>query len=120
MAKPRTPPHGGTPDQPPQSGGGGGGDPPKRRTTTGGAADEPDNVAAAQARVAHLAQGGRPGESRRLTPSGSMSALGPAAKIPLLPPNPRHNLNSIRPDNSVVLSGTDVAANLAEISAGRG
>jgi hypothetical protein len=51
---------------------------------------------------------------------------GPAAKIPLKAPNTRHNLNSIRPSNpakdknTVVLPGTDVAADLADISAGRG
>jgi hypothetical protein len=51
---------------------------------------------------------------------------GPAAKIPLKPPNNRHNLNNIRPKspakdkNTVVLPGTDVAGDLEGISAGRG
>jgi hypothetical protein len=51
---------------------------------------------------------------------------GPAAKVPLKPPNNRHNLNSIRPSNpakgknTTVLPGTDVAADLADISAGGG
>ncbi|NMO53881.1 hypothetical protein HH310_22210 [Actinoplanes sp. TBRC 11911] len=51
--------------------------------------------------------------------------MGPAAKIPLRPPNTRHNLNSIRPSNppkqknTVVLPGTDVAKDLDDIAAGR-
>jgi hypothetical protein len=51
---------------------------------------------------------------------------GPAGKIPLKPPNSRHNLDSIRPKNptkdknTIVLPGTDVSADLADISAGRG
>ncbi|MGK5680617.1 hypothetical protein [Actinoplanes sp. URMC 104] len=50
---------------------------------------------------------------------------GPAAKIPLKPPNNRHNLNGIRPQspakdrNTIVLPGTDVAGDMADISAGR-
>jgi hypothetical protein len=46
--------------------------------------------------------------------------------MPLKPPNNRHNLDSIRPKNpakeknTIVLPGTDVAADLADISAGRG
>jgi hypothetical protein len=46
--------------------------------------------------------------------------------MPLNPPNKRHNLNSIRPKspakekNTIVLPGTDVAADLAGISEGRG
>ena len=50
---------------------------------------------------------------------------GPAAKIPLKPPNNRHNLDSIRPKNptkdknTIVLPGTDVSADLADISSGR-
>jgi hypothetical protein len=44
----------------------------------------------------------------------------------LKPPNKRHNLNSIRPKspardkNTIVLPGTDVAGDLADISAGQG
>ncbi|RZT79053.1 hypothetical protein EV382_2249 [Micromonospora violae] len=50
---------------------------------------------------------------------------GPAGKIPLKPPNSRHNLDSIRPKspskevNTVVLPGTDVAKDLDDIAAGR-
>lgn len=52
--------------------------------------------------------------------------MGPAAKIPLKPPNNRHNLNNIRPKspakekNTVVLPSTDVAGDLEGISTGRG
>ncbi|GIF19609.1 hypothetical protein BJ973_006654 [Actinoplanes tereljensis] len=86
MAKPRTPPHGGSPEPTPQSGGGGsGGDPPKRRTTASDAGDDPESVRAAEARLA------------RIRPS-----------------------NPTKDKNTVVLPGTDVAADLADISAGRG
>lgn len=50
---------------------------------------------------------------------------GPAGKIPLKPPHPRHNLDSIRPKNpskeinTVVLPGTNVAKDLDDIGAGR-
>jgi hypothetical protein len=50
---------------------------------------------------------------------------GLAAKVPLKPPNNRHNLNSIRPsspskqNNTIVLPGTDVAKDLEDIAAGR-
>lgn len=50
---------------------------------------------------------------------------GPAGKIPLKPPHPRHNLDSIRPKNpskevnTVVLPGTDVQKDLDDIAAGR-
>jgi hypothetical protein len=50
---------------------------------------------------------------------------GPAGKTPLKPPNKRHDLNNIRPNspskerNTVVLPGTDVAADLDDIAAGR-
>ncbi|WP_305787352.1 hypothetical protein [Symbioplanes lichenis] len=58
--------------------------------------------------------------------SGDVTPVaGPAAKIPLKPPHPRHNLNSIRPKhppkdkNTIVLPGTDVSGDLADISTGR-
>jgi uncharacterized protein YukE len=50
---------------------------------------------------------------------------GPAGKVPLKPPNNRHNLNNIRPSNptkdrnTVVLPGTDVAKDLDDVAAGR-
>ncbi|MFI7575901.1 hypothetical protein [Micromonospora sp. NPDC049497] len=50
---------------------------------------------------------------------------GPAGKVELKPPHPRHNLDSIRPKNpskelnTVVLPGTDVAKDLDDIRAGR-
>jgi hypothetical protein len=50
---------------------------------------------------------------------------GPAGKTPLKPPNKRHDLNNIRPNspskerNTVVLPGTDVAADLDDIAVGR-
>ncbi|GAA0516677.1 hypothetical protein Ade02nite_25150 [Paractinoplanes deccanensis] len=102
-----------------QGGGGGGGDPPQRRTAAGGA-DDAGNVAAAQERVAMMATVGRPGAPSSLT----APIKGPAAKMPLREPNNRHILNSIRPKspakgkNTIVLPGTDVAGDLAQISAG--
>jgi len=124
MARPRTPHYGDSspPPDPTGGGSGGGGDPPKRPTAAG-SADGPDNVAAAQEQIASRLHLGRVGGPR---PEGGTSAPGPAAKIPLKPPNARHNLDSIRPGspakdkNTVVLPGTDVAADLADISAGRG
>ncbi|MEV4345305.1 hypothetical protein AB0J83_12585 [Actinoplanes sp. NPDC049596] len=108
----------------PSAGGGddGGKDPPRRRTATGGA-DDHGNMAAAQDAAAKVAALGRPSGS---TSRSSQPVKGPAAKIPLKPANNRHNLNSIRPKNpakgknTVVLPGTDVEGDLAEIAAGRG
>ncbi|WP_143235183.1 hypothetical protein [Paractinoplanes atraurantiacus] len=106
-------------------GSGGGGDPPRRRTAAGGA-DDGGSVAAAQEKVARAANFGRPGASGRPGAPGASAVKGPAAKIPLKPPNNRHNVNSIRPQsppknkNTIVLPGTDVLGDLAEISAGRG
>ncbi|MEV4709435.1 hypothetical protein [Actinoplanes sp. NPDC049316] len=130
MAKPRTPRHGdSSPGQSAKGGDGGGGDPPGRRNAAGGAGD-PRSVSAAHAQVAESARSGRPGAGG--TTSGSSAApgvspvRGPAAKTPLKPPNSRHNLNSIRPSNpakeknTIVLPGTDVGADLADISAGGG
>jgi hypothetical protein len=73
-----------------------------------------------------VARQGRPGGASSGTAAqGGGQVQGPAAKIPLKPPNSRHNLDSIRPKNpskeknTVVLPGTDVAGDLADISAGR-
>jgi len=131
MARSHSPHHGDSPhpDQPSAAGGsGGGGDPPRRRTATGGADDGSGSIAAAQARTAKVFGLGRPrneGDSGS-APEGASPVRGPAAKIPLKPPNNRHNLNNIRPKNpakdknTIVLPGTDVAGDLADISAGRG
>ena len=65
---------------------------------------------------------GRSGEPKEPTPE---PATGPAGKVPLKPPNNRHNLNSVRPNspskarNTIVLPGTDVAKDLDDIAAGR-
>ncbi len=120
MARPRA----GSQSEPPaQSGGGGNGDdPPKRPTATGGAED-PDSIAAAQEKADRIAQRGRASGERALR--STVPPQGPAAKIPLKSPNARHSLNSIRPSspakekNTIVLPGTDVSADLADISAGR-
>ena len=107
--------------------GGGGGGPPRRPPFAGGLGGD-DSVAGAERRVAEVLRLGRPGSAG--APSGSPAAdvepaRGPAAKIPLKPPNNRHNLNNIRPKspakdkNTVVLPGTDVAGDLDGISAGR-
>lgn len=86
---------------------------PGRRTSGTG----PKSVAAAEADVAAALRRGRIREAQ--------STSGPAATTPLRPPNARHHLNGIRPaspakaKNTVVLPGTDVAADLADISAGR-
>ncbi|MEU8130003.1 hypothetical protein AB0B68_22550 [Micromonospora sp. NPDC049049] len=59
------------------------------------------------------------------TDAARRAVPGPAGKIPLKPPHPRHNLDSIRPKNpakevnTVVLPGTDVAKDLDDIGAGR-
>nr|WP_221380480.1 hypothetical protein [Actinoplanes polyasparticus] len=50
---------------------------------------------------------------------------GPAANVPLRPPNARHTINGVRPTsrssdkNTMVMPGTDVAGDLADISGGR-
>ena len=78
------------------------------------------------AQAAQLGRAGSGSAPRGPGASGVGSVRGPAAKIPLKPPNKRHDLNSIRPGNpakeknTIVLPGTDVAADLADISAGRG
>ncbi|MFI5897649.1 hypothetical protein ACIA5D_46935 [Actinoplanes sp. NPDC051513] len=130
MARPHTPHHGDSspPPEPAGGGNGSGGDPPKRQTAAD-SADGPDNVSAAQEQIASRARLGRvggPRPDRGPSAHGGPSVQGPAAQIPLKPPNARHNLDSIRPGspaknkNTVVLPGTDVAADLADISAGRG
>ena len=119
MAKPRT---GNSP--PPAGGSGGGGGPPGRPPRAGGAGDA-DGFASAQDKVDQVARLGRAGAASRGAVA-SEPVRGPAAKIPLKPPNSRHHLASIRPsnpakkDNTVVLPGTDIAADLVDISAGRG
>jgi hypothetical protein len=115
MAKPRIPHDEGSASHSGQSAGG----------RDGGA----HSIAAAQAEVASVARLGRPGggsASRGAAARAAGPVQGPAATIPLKPPNNRHNLDSIRPKNpakeknTIVLPGTDVAADLADISAGRG
>jgi hypothetical protein len=130
MARSHTPHHGGSaaePDRSTQGAGGGGGDPPRRRPPAGGA-DDGESMAAAEKRVAKALRQGRPDSATRSSGSpaeGAGPIRGPAAKIPLKRPNNRHNLNNIRPTspakdkNTVVLPGTDVAGDLADISAGR-
>jgi hypothetical protein len=130
MARSHTPHHEGSsaePEHSAQGGGGGGGDPPGRRPLAGGA-DGDDSMAAAEKRVAkalRLGRSGSKGASSGSLAEGASPVKGPAAKIPLRPPNNRHNLNNIRPKspakdkNTVVLPGTDVAGDLADISAGR-
>ncbi|MGC4815023.1 hypothetical protein ACLQ29_31295 [Micromonospora sp. DT228] len=57
-------------------------------------------------------------------PPATAPVAGPAGKIPLKPVHDRHHLNRIRPKNptkpinTVVLPGTDVARDLADIAAG--
>ncbi|MBU2663433.1 hypothetical protein KOI35_07935 [Actinoplanes bogorensis] len=116
--------------RPHSPGGGDGGDPPPPRRRTHGSADGGDagNIAAAQAKVTAKAQEGRAGTAARASSGGGASPVtGPAAKIPLRPPNAgRHNLNSVKlksrsdDKNTIVLPGTDVPGDLADISAGRG
>jgi hypothetical protein len=86
-------------------------------------------VSAAEDGVAEAGRWGRSSEEgapRGSPAQGAGPVQGPAAKVPLKPPNSRHNLDSIRPKNpakdknTVVLPGTDVPADLADISAGRG
>ncbi|GID28976.1 hypothetical protein [Paractinoplanes brasiliensis] len=115
--------------RPHSPGGGDGGDPPPpRRHTTGGpdGGDAP-SIAAAQAQVTGKAQDGHLGARARANVGGSGAVGGPAATTPLRPPNAlRHNLNSVKLNsrskdkNTIVLPGTDVAGDLADISAGRG
>lgn len=58
------------------------------------------------------------------TSGGQNPVEGPAANIDPRPPNQRHNLNSIRgnsrakDENTIVLPGTDVAGDIADIKAG--
>jgi hypothetical protein len=107
--------------------GAGGGRLRRRPPATGAAGD--DSVSGAQERVGDVARLGRIGSAGAPTGSrteGPGPIKGPAAKIPLKPPNNRHNLSSIRPKNpardknTVVLPGTDMAGDLADIFAGRG
>ena len=115
MAKPRTPHHGDS-SRPEESGG------PPRRSSPGG----DRSVSAAQESVAETARRGRQAGGGGTLNPGAGLVQGPAAKIPLKPPNSRHNLDRIRPGNpakdrnTVVLPGTDVGTDLADISAGRG
>ncbi|BCJ52514.1 hypothetical protein Asp14428_39890 [Actinoplanes sp. NBRC 14428] len=109
MAKPRNHPSGG--------------DGPARRPSAAGGGDA-RSVAAAHEQIGEASRSGRAGGGSSSTGAGQVQ--GPAATIPLRPPNSRHNLDSIRPKNpakdrnAVVLPGTDVAGDLADISAGRG
>src|SRR4051794_14919839 len=122
MARPHTPRHGDSsshPEQPAAGGAdGGGGGPPRRRSSAGSAGDG-DNVAAAQESAAAALRMGRPSGGGASPGSTASVVQGPAAKIPLKPPNNRHNLDSIRPKNptkdknTIVLPGTDVSADLA-------
>lgn len=131
VARSHTPHHEGSAAEPERvargDDGGGGGLPPRR--PPGGGLGGDDGVAGAEHRVAEVLRAGRPGSSDASSgPSGEEMApvSGPAAKIPLKPPHHRHNLNNIRPKspakdkNTIVLPGTDVAGDLAGISAGRG
>jgi hypothetical protein len=132
MARSHTPHHEGSSAEPERTagsgGGGGGGGPPRHPPSAGGLGGD-DSVAASQDRVAEVLRLGRPGSAGASSGSPAEDTglvRGPAAKIPLKPPNNRHNLNSIRPKNpakdknTVVLPGTDVAGDLEAISAGRG
>lgn len=133
MAKPHVPHHGDSPPPSPDSAagggsrGGGGGGPPRKRTAADGA-DGPGGVASGERWVARVLQDNRPGHDRTTpaAPGPNGEAIhGPAAKIPLKPPNARHKLNSIRPGsptkekNTVILPGTEVTTDLADITAGR-
>jgi len=118
MAKPKGPSG--------SSGGGDDGGPPRKRPGSGGGSGgDSGTIRASQDRIAEAERLGNPdgGGSPASAPG---QVTGPAARIPLRPPNSRHNLNSIRPKNpakdrnTVVLPGTDVAGDLADISAGRG
>src|SRR5690242_16611811 len=103
MARSHNPHHEGSSAEPePAAGsGGGGGGPPRRPPSAGGLGGD-DNVAGGQRRAAEVLRLGRPrgaGASRG-SPAGEAGAVrGPAAKVPLKPPNNRHNLNNIRPKN---------------------
>ena len=110
-------------------GGGDGGDPPPRRRPGSGGPDGSHSISAAQAQTEGKAQQGRAGTGAG--PGGGTQGAGPvsgpAANIPLRPPNAgRHNLNSVRlksrsnDDNTIVLPGTDVAGDLDGIAAGQG
>lgn len=119
-------PHHEEPEPPASGAGGSGGDPPRRRPPGLAAGGGDDSVAAAEERIGRIARLGRPGASAAGSTTGAPQPIrGPAAKIPLKPPNSRHNLNNIRPKNpakdrnTVVLPGTDVAGDLADITAGR-
>jgi hypothetical protein len=94
-----------------------------------GGQNDPSSVTAAQEWTWTKSEWGRCGRKEESggTQAGTAGPVwGPAAKIALRPPNPRHLLNSIRRKsrseeiNTVVLPGTDVAGDLADISAGRG
>jgi len=127
MARSHTPHHEGSSAKP-EPVAGSGGVPPRRPPSAGGL-DGDDSVAGAQRRIAKVLGLGRPGSagaSSASTAEDTGPVRGPAAKIPLKPPNNRHNLNNIRSKspakekNTVVLPGTDVAGDLEGISAGRG
>lgn len=113
------------PRSPSPDSGDGGGDPPQpRRPTTG---SDPRSITEAQTQVTNKAEAGHLGAKRRADAGGSRAVSGPAATTPLRPPNAlRHNLNSVKLNsrskdkNTIVLPGTDVAGDLADISAGRG
>lgn len=64
------------------------------------------------------------GSSGTESPDSQNPVEGPAANIDPRPPNQRHNLNSIRgnsrakEENTVILPGTDVTGDIADIKAG--
>lgn len=110
MPRPRKPP-----DNPPPGS-------PRRRP--GGDSSGPQSIAQWQDEIGDAALHGRQSEAQRT--SGTPQLVGPVAKIPLRPPNTRHNLNGIRPSNPtklkntvVLLPGTDVGKDLDDITAGR-
>lgn len=85
------------------------------------------NIAGAQDAIAESAALGRPGSGagRERAPGGTEPHVpGPAGRITLRPVNSRHNLNSIgknspaKKDNTVVMPGTDTAADIHTIETG--
>ncbi|GAB2581277.1 hypothetical protein Aab01nite_58300 [Paractinoplanes abujensis] len=101
--------------------------PPRRPGSGSGSGGHARSIADAQTQVTGKAQDGRADTEARATGGAPNTPAGPAATAPLRPPNAlRHNLNSIKLNsrskdkNTIVLPGTDVAGDLADISAGRG
>ncbi|MCY1141654.1 hypothetical protein OWR29_26965 [Actinoplanes sp. Pm04-4] len=125
---PKSHPHGGNGNDPPP--------PPPRRPRTAGA-DEPDNIAAAQARIARVAETGRPSETPTradVVPEAGGPPWPAANDIPgsargrdLNPPHRRHTIAGARngivdEQNTVYLRGHEgvAAADVRGIAAGDG